>query len=666
MELKLMNREELTALYQNEMTADFPKAELKPLSAMLRLLDMGRYDPLLITEGGQSLGYALLWLPEGREGALLEYLGVLRGKRNGGLGTRILALLGTRYGQLFGEAEAPDPEAPPEENNLRRRRIAFYERNGFRVLDYQCALFGVRFHCLYRGPEADDRKVEALHRSVYAGYFSPAHMERYIQLPLAPGEEVRPAPEWVEEQDDMELLVKRFDQLTLTELYQILELRVSVFVVEQQCPYPEVDGRDPQAYHVFLRDRDGIQAYLRVLPPGAAFPAAAIGRVIAVKRRCGLGSRVLAAGIDTAREKFHADSIQLEAQTYARGLYEKAGFRQVSEEFLEDGIPHIRMALELPRAGAAEFCEDSFLGRLTRGDLRGAMDYLRQFPDQAGRYQKYAARFEAAGRGTSGEGPLFRRLLEVYHSYYRDVFYLQLEPGQAEEAMRRSFIGLLGVQDVEASLDALEAGPIAQAFQAQGFQFLGGRTRGCYGPYVWAHTDSAVYDVELPGGTTQYTVNLLDGFLSKGWLDYLSFGAAGTGGWCNGDGPIHCVRDSYDLDSEAFRVSLLKHEAQHAADLAVWPGMSPEDLEYRAKLVELIYSEQRNLLKKFSDQAGSQNPSDGHARAAARIMEEMAQRLGAAPQDAPFAEVQAAARALFQSSCGEMVRKYGENGGVTA
>ena len=199
MELHLLSKEELTALYRDEMTADFPKAELKPLSAMLRLMDMGRYDPLLVTNAGQPVGYAMIWLPEDREGALLEYLGVLRGKRNGGLGTKILELLGSRYGQIFGEAEAPDPDAPPGENDLRRRRIAFYERNGFRVLDYQCALFGVRFHCLYRGPEADDRKVEALHRSVYAGYFSPAHMERYIQLPLAPGEKVHPAPEWVEE-----------------------------------------------------------------------------------------------------------------------------------------------------------------------------------------------------------------------------------------------------------------------------------------------------------------------------------------------------------------------------------------------------------------------------------------------------------------------------------
>jgi len=198
MELKLLNKEELTALYQKEMVADFPHAELKPLHAMLRLMDMGRYDPLLVTDGEKPVGYALVWLPEDRAGALLEYFGVLRGLRNGGLGTEILGLLAERYGQIFGEAEAPCSEDPAE-NDLRRRRIAFYERNGFRVLDYQCALFGVRFNCLYRGPEADDRKVEAMHRGVYAGYFSPAHMERYIQLPLKPGEEVHPAPEWVEE-----------------------------------------------------------------------------------------------------------------------------------------------------------------------------------------------------------------------------------------------------------------------------------------------------------------------------------------------------------------------------------------------------------------------------------------------------------------------------------
>ena len=143
----------------------------------------------------------------------------------------------------------------------------------------------------------------------------------------------------------MELCVKRFDQLTLDELYDIMELRVAVFVVEQTCPYPEIDGRDKGAYHVFLRDEGGIQAYLRVLDRGVSFPEVSIGRVIAVKRRQGLGTEILRAGIRTAVEKFGADAIRIEAQTYARSLYEKQGFRQVSEEFLEDGIPHIQMLL---------------------------------------------------------------------------------------------------------------------------------------------------------------------------------------------------------------------------------------------------------------------------------------------------------------------------------
>ena len=174
----------------------FPKVSSNPWG--LRLLEMGQYDPLVVTENGERVGYAMMWLPKSRQGALLEYLGVLRGKRSAGLGARILPLLAQRYGQLFGEAEAPTSEDEAE-NHLRRRRIGFYERNGFRVLDYECALFGVHFKCLYRGPQTDDRAVEQLHRSVYADYFSPQHMERYIQLPLKPGEEIHPAPAWTEE-----------------------------------------------------------------------------------------------------------------------------------------------------------------------------------------------------------------------------------------------------------------------------------------------------------------------------------------------------------------------------------------------------------------------------------------------------------------------------------
>ncbi len=146
-----------------------------------------------------------------------------------------------------------------------------------------------------------------------------------------------------ERQDFMELVVKHFKELSLEELVDIYKLRVAVFVVEQKCPYQEIDDADKKAYHLYLKDDDGIQAYARVLPAGITFEEVSLGRVIAIKRRCGLGSQIVNAAIDIAKEKFNAETIKIEAQVYAKGLYEKAGFVQISEPFLEDGIPHILM-----------------------------------------------------------------------------------------------------------------------------------------------------------------------------------------------------------------------------------------------------------------------------------------------------------------------------------
>ncbi|MGI6256273.1 MAG: GNAT family N-acetyltransferase [Acutalibacter sp.] len=141
----------------------------------------------------------------------------------------------------------------------------------------------------------------------------------------------------------MEWQIKTFSQLSPEELYEIIKLRVDVFVVEQNCPYHELDGKDQQALHVFGRDEDGIQAYLRVLQPGVSFPEASLGRVISQKRRQGLGTQLLNRGLEAARQWLGDGPIRIEAQTYAKTFYEQAGFRQVSEEFLEDGIPHIQM-----------------------------------------------------------------------------------------------------------------------------------------------------------------------------------------------------------------------------------------------------------------------------------------------------------------------------------
>ena len=145
----------------------------------------------------------------------------------------------------------------------------------------------------------------------------------------------------------MQFFAKHFSELTTRELFEIYKLRVAVFVVEQKCAYQEVDDIDSQAYHLWFEDDEGIQAYLRLIPAGVARQEVSLGRVIAVKRRCGLGTKIVAQGIRIAQEKLQAKEIVIEAQTYVRKMYESLGFVAESEEFLEDGIPHIRMRLKL-------------------------------------------------------------------------------------------------------------------------------------------------------------------------------------------------------------------------------------------------------------------------------------------------------------------------------
>lgn len=148
----------------------------------------------------------------------------------------------------------------------------------------------------------------------------------------------------------MTFTVKRFNELTNDELFDMYHLRNEVFVVEQECIYQDIDSHDKVAAHVFMFDEGRLMGYLRVLPKNTVFEDVSIGRVISVERRKGNGSLLVKEGIRVAAEVFNADKITIEAQTYARSLYEKLGFVQVSDEFPEDGIPHIKMQLEIKNA----------------------------------------------------------------------------------------------------------------------------------------------------------------------------------------------------------------------------------------------------------------------------------------------------------------------------
>ena len=136
---------------------------------------------------------------------------------------------------------------------------------------------------------------------------------------------------------------KTFLQLTTDELYGLLRVRSEVFVVEQNCVYQDQDGDDQQAIHLWLTLGDRIVALARVCPAKTHMQEISIGRVITTVRDKGYGKQIMLHSIDAAKESFGATLIDIEAQEYAKGFYESVGFKQSSDTFMLDGIPHIKM-----------------------------------------------------------------------------------------------------------------------------------------------------------------------------------------------------------------------------------------------------------------------------------------------------------------------------------
>ncbi|WP_029034270.1 GNAT family N-acetyltransferase [Salinimicrobium terrae] len=143
----------------------------------------------------------------------------------------------------------------------------------------------------------------------------------------------------------MQIKISTFEELNLKELYKVLQLRAEVFVVEQDCVYQDIDGKDEKALHILGFEDDELVAYTRIFPPGIYFSEAAIGRVVVKEghRKKNYGHEILKASIRAVEEKFHTQKIKLSAQTYLTTFYESHGFEQIGEGYLEDGIPHIAM-----------------------------------------------------------------------------------------------------------------------------------------------------------------------------------------------------------------------------------------------------------------------------------------------------------------------------------
>ena len=146
----------------------------------------------------------------------------------------------------------------------------------------------------------------------------------------------------------MKWILKTFNELTLKEFHDIIQLRLDIFVVEQDCPYLDLDGKDFKAYHFFGQLDDGsekIVAYTRIFAPGDYFKEASIGRVVvhADYRKDGIGFQLMEKSAEQISMLFKVDVIKIGAQLYLKNFYESLGFKKIGEGYLEDGIPHIYM-----------------------------------------------------------------------------------------------------------------------------------------------------------------------------------------------------------------------------------------------------------------------------------------------------------------------------------
>lgn len=135
-------------------------------------------------------------------------------------------------------------------------------------------------------------------------------------------------------------------ELTKDEVYNLLELRIEVFVMEQNCPYQEADGKDKESVHFFAMDtKNSPIAYLRVIPPGISYPEWSIGRVAtrSIHRNQGLGKSLMRQALEWVDKNHTNQDIRISAQTYLQQFYESFGFENTGKAYLEDGIPHIEM-----------------------------------------------------------------------------------------------------------------------------------------------------------------------------------------------------------------------------------------------------------------------------------------------------------------------------------
>lgn len=185
-DFRVLTTQELEALYNEHMKADFPADELKPLKWLIRLTEEGYYEPYGLYRDGKLVAYALFWGAGEEPCVMLDYFAVVPQERNRKVGSSLIKAMAQLFGKrglsVFLEAEAP-VTGDPATDDLRRRRLAFYERAGCRRVGYTSKVFGVPYIILTFGPEIGDEKLMEIHRRIYHSVLDDKLYEKNIFIP---------------------------------------------------------------------------------------------------------------------------------------------------------------------------------------------------------------------------------------------------------------------------------------------------------------------------------------------------------------------------------------------------------------------------------------------------------------------------------------------------
>lgn len=261
------------------------------------------------------------------------------------------------------------------------------------------------------------------------------------------------------------------------------------------------------------------------------------------------------------------------------------------------------------------------------------------------------ARFAAPPVQASGPAA---GVLDAYRSYWHAVLLGQLPRSEAELRLLNALNALLpGAGDGRSLNETTERA--RQFLQDRGLHALAGVTSPNHELMVWTKESAQTYQVALPERSVAVRVVFLDGLLSRGWLGYASCDRFGAGGW-TANGVLYAVADKYELQGEDFRVSYLGHEGQHFADNADFPQLEQSELEYRAKLTELILSsDPGRLFDRFAQtaQAGRAVP---HLHAEYWLTRRLRENVAESADSADRAALREAARRLLMASSADARR----------